>query len=89
MLAAGERCRREGVALNVIMLPGGVLRVPWAVTLADGTKVDGTRDVRPGECDYEQWLPLARAEDDLWRLEALEAARDAEILSRWRARKSA
>ncbi|MFJ2033004.1 hypothetical protein [Streptosporangium sp. NPDC087985] len=75
--------------MTVIMLPGGVLRVPWAVTLLDGTRAEGTRDVRPVDADYEQWLAYALTEDEVRRLETEETARDVEILARWRARRSA
>ncbi|MGW4641633.1 hypothetical protein ACWEN6_24135 [Sphaerisporangium sp. NPDC004334] len=74
--------------MSVIMLPGGVLRVPWAKTV-DGLCVDGTRDVRPTDPDYEQWLPFAVTEDRLLADQADEAGRDAEILARWRGRMSA
>ena len=66
------------------MLPGGVLRVPIATTLPNGTKVDGTRDVRP---DYPDWLPFAQREAELWHGD--EAEQDQRILARWRRRESA
>ncbi|MEN3540633.1 hypothetical protein AAH991_36350 [Microbispora sp. ZYX-F-249] len=73
--------------MSVIMLPGGVLRVPAATTLPNGTKVDGTREVRPDDPEYPQWLPFAQREAELWQGD--EAEQDQRILARWRRRESA
>ncbi|WP_169946546.1 hypothetical protein [Microbispora sp. H11081] len=73
--------------MSVIMLPGGVLRVPTATTLPDGTKVDGTREVRPDDPEYPHWLPYAQREAELWQGD--EAEQDQRILERWRRRESA
>ncbi|GAB3897854.1 hypothetical protein [Microbispora bryophytorum] len=73
--------------MSVIMLPGGVLRVPTATTLPNGTKVDGTREVRPDDPEYPHWLPYAQREAELWQRD--EAEQDQRILARWRRRESA
>ncbi|MEU7878919.1 hypothetical protein [Microbispora bryophytorum] len=73
--------------MSVIMLPGGVLRVPTATTLPNGTKVDGTRVVRPDDPEYPRWLPYAQREAELWQGD--EAEQDQRILARWRRRESA
>ncbi|MEU7889832.1 hypothetical protein AB0B54_30385 [Microbispora bryophytorum] len=73
--------------MSVIMLPGGVLRVPTATTLPNGTKVDGTREVRPDDPEYPHWLPYAQREAELWQGD--EAEQDQHILARWRRRESA
>jgi hypothetical protein len=74
--------------MNVIMLPGGVLRVPDA-TVVDGIRVDGTRDVYPADADYGEWLPFAVAENQALTQQAEEADRDQMILARWRERMTA
>lgn len=71
--------------MNVLMLPGGALRVPTVDVLENGTRVHGTRDVTPDAPDYQRWLPLATSEEEEWH----EAADDEAILARWRAAASA
>ncbi|MFI6790091.1 hypothetical protein ACIBG4_22485 [Nonomuraea sp. NPDC050383] len=71
--------------MNVVMLPGGILRVPTVDVLANGVRVHGTRDVTPKDSEYEQWLPFAIAEDQAWH----EDGDDEAILARWRAAASA
>ncbi|WP_068923850.1 hypothetical protein [Planobispora rosea] len=75
--------------MQVTLLPGGMLRVPTAIRLEDGAVVDGTRDLTPGDPDYDAWLPLAHSEEDQLLGEAAERAADREILARWRTRQSA
>jgi hypothetical protein len=71
--------------MTAIMLAGGVLRVPVTDELPDGTRVDGTRDIKPGAPDYEAWLPYAIAEEAAWHGDP----EDADILARWRTAASA
>ncbi|WP_283134422.1 hypothetical protein [Rhizohabitans arisaemae] len=72
--------------MNVIMLPGGVLRVPSVVDV-EGVKVHGTRDLSPDSPDYHEWLPYAETEDQIWS--GLDDADDAAIIARWEAAASA
>lgn len=75
--------------MQVIMLPGGVLRIPAVITLDDGVTCDGTRDITSDDPEYPLWLPLARSEEQQLHAEAAERAADREILARWRTRQSA
>ncbi|MFG1615978.1 hypothetical protein ACGFI3_24720 [Nonomuraea wenchangensis] len=76
----------EGAQLmTAVMLAGGVLRIPESTVLADGTRVDGTRDIPPDAPDYETWLPYAMPEEAAWHGDA----DDLRILARWRAAASA
>ncbi|GAA0935978.1 hypothetical protein [Nonomuraea longicatena] len=45
--------------MSVLLLDSGILRVPTATTLPDGTRVSGSRDVAPDEPDYDSLLPHA------------------------------
>jgi len=65
--------------MTVLMLPGGTLRVPTTTVLDDGTRVHGTRDVRPDTADYQRWLPFAESEERSWRPDPA----DEDILDRW------
>ncbi|WP_336205156.1 hypothetical protein [Nonomuraea sp. LPB2021202275-12-8] len=65
--------------MNVLMLPGGTLRVPTVTVLDDGTRVHGTRDVPPDTGDYDRWLPFADDEERTWHA----GLDDEAILSRW------
>ncbi|MFB4278396.1 MULTISPECIES: hypothetical protein [unclassified Nonomuraea] len=71
--------------MTAIKLAGGVLRVPTCTVLADGTHVDGTRDITPDEPDYQDWLPHAIDEAESWH----GGPDDDAILRRWRAAASA
>lgn len=75
--------------MNVTMLPGGTLRVPATTTLANGTKIDGTRDIGRDDPEYPEWLALAQDEDEQRRRDVEERDSDREILTRWRTRRSA
>ncbi|MFG1694357.1 hypothetical protein [Nonomuraea sp. NPDC049309] len=67
--------------MTAILLAGGVLRVPAATVLPDGTHVDGTRDITPEAPDYQEWLPHAIDEKASWHGDRDDEA----ILRRWRA----
>ncbi|MBB2747172.1 hypothetical protein [Microbispora sp. NBRC 16548] len=54
--------------------------MPTATSLPDGTKIDGTREVRPDDPEYPQWLPYAQREAELWQGD--EAEQDQRILAR-------
>lgn len=71
--------------MSVTMLPNGVLRVPAVSILPDDSKVHGTRDIAPDSPEYDEWLPYATPEAELWHGDADDAA----ILERWRAAASA
>ncbi|MFD9950067.1 hypothetical protein ACFWYW_56095 [Nonomuraea sp. NPDC059023] len=71
--------------MSAILLPDGVLRVPTTATLPDGTRIDGLRDIAPGEPDYDAWLPFAITEEQ----NRLGHADDDAILRRWHAAASA
>lgn len=45
--------------MSVHLLDGGVLRVPTATTLPDGSHVTGSRDITSDDPDYAEWLPHA------------------------------
>ncbi|GGQ33258.1 hypothetical protein GCM10010140_74120 [Streptosporangium pseudovulgare] len=75
--------------MQVTILPGGMLRVPVAITLSNGVTCDGTRDITSDDPEYLLWLPLARTEEEQLHSEATERVADQEILARWRTRQSA
>jgi hypothetical protein len=51
--------------MYVIRLADGTLRVPQSLTSADGRLIGNAYvEVRPGEPDYEQWLPESVTEEE-------------------------
>ncbi|MFI7639233.1 hypothetical protein [Nonomuraea sp. NPDC049400] len=51
--------------MYVIRLADGTLRVPQSLTSEDGRLIGNAYvEVRPGDADYEQWLPEALTEEE-------------------------
>jgi hypothetical protein len=51
--------------MYVIRLADGTLRVPQSLTSEDGRLIGNAYvDVRPGEPDYERWLPESLTEQE-------------------------
>lgn len=71
--------------MSATLLPDGVLRVPTSVVLPGGACVDGTRDLRPGDPHYDEWLRVAHPEAADWSGDPEDEA----ILRRWHTAKSA
>lgn len=71
--------------MTILKLPDGLLRIPVAESgdnwFADGTEIIGTDDSR-----YPDYLPLALTEDEHAARDREDAARNAELLTRWSAR---
>jgi hypothetical protein len=51
--------------MYVIRLADGTLRVPQSLTSEDGRLIGNAYvDLRPGDPDYEQWLPESLTEEE-------------------------
>jgi len=54
------------IGMYVIRLTDGTLRVPQSVTSDDGRLIGNAYvELRPGDPDYERWLPEAVTEEEM------------------------